>query len=157
MEIVRKKSTNHRNMCHWALLIWGLLKCCQTTARSLKTTLLLSLMNLQVNPRGLCRRCHLFLGSRRQGFHVTQKCVAGSFENMAMTTTAETAKIVVGIGGMSSLTFCSMRTVGHSVNRRLSSAKGCLSVNFPICSVCQKIVRIQSTFANYSSSGRHPW
>ena len=32
LEIVRKKSKNLRKMCHWTLLICGLMKCCQTTA-----------------------------------------------------------------------------------------------------------------------------
>ena len=67
------------------------------------------------------------LVSWRQGFHGTQKCVAGCFENMAMATTAETRKSllspIVGIGGMSSLTFCSIRTFGHRMNQSLHPAR----------------------------------
>ena len=111
-----RRARNIEKRARW--LIWGLLECCQTTARPQKMMLLL--MNLQMNPRGLCRRCHLFPGSRTQGFHGTQKGVAGSFENMAMATTAETAKSPLS------------RTLGHSM-------KGCFSVNFHICFVCQKL------------------
>ena len=31
LEVARKKSKKHRKTCHWRPLIWGLLKCCQTT------------------------------------------------------------------------------------------------------------------------------
>ena len=88
-----------------------------------------------------CHRCHMHLGSRRQGFQDTQRCAAGRLGTPAMVI-AETKSLhslIVGTGGKSSLTFCSKRIPGQQhVSKPLSSAKGCSSVNFPVCGVCQK-------------------
>ena len=35
--------------------------------------------------------------------------------------------------------------------KSISSARGCTSVNFPVCSVCHKLGCVQPTVANYSS------
>ena len=47
--------------------------------------------------------------------------------------------LLVGIGAMSSLTFCMQHgdLLAQNATKSVSSAKGSLSVNFPICCVCQ--------------------
>ena len=59
---------------------------------------------------------------------------------MEITETKSLHSLIVGIGSMSSLTFCSKWILGHKTHRSLyPSVKGCLSVTFPACSVCRKL------------------
>ena len=59
LAIVMKKRKKSREMCREASLIWGFLRCCQTTVTPRKTMWLLT--NLEVNPQTPCHRCHRFL------------------------------------------------------------------------------------------------
>ena len=63
--------------------------------------------------------CQLPLGLRRQRLQSTQRCIAGSFQNLAMEI-AETKSLhssIVGIGNKSSRMFCSKWILGHEVHR----------------------------------------
>ena len=109
----------------------------RTTATPQKTMLLL--MNPQKNAQGLCHRYHLFFPSRRQGLprHAEMRC--GMFPNVGLATTVETVKslfssLIVGTGG--TVTCCSL---GHRMYR---SAKGCLSVNFPLLQTACEIDQV---------------
>ena len=89
---LRKKSKTHRKLCHWALLMGSFLKCCQTTARPKRTKLLL--MHLQKNEStGTLPALPLvsWFKETKISRHADTRC-AGSFETIAMATTAETAK-----------------------------------------------------------------
>ena len=106
----------------------GLLKYCQITATAWKTILLL--MNPQKNSQ--------VPGSRGQGQQGTQ---TGSFCNIAMATAAEESPFFDCWDwrcGQSD-TLQQTDTSAQNVPTSISSAKGCLSVNFPHCSVCQKL------------------
>ena len=128
------------------------LMCCQTTTRPQKTLLLL--MNLWKNPQGLCHRCHLFPGSRTQGFQGTQKGTAGSFGKKQCNGND------CRDGEESSFFDCwywrhkQSDILQHAdpwvpnEPKSRSSAKVCLSVNFSICSVCQKLGVYKPRFAN---------
>ena len=87
LEVARKKSQKHLNMCHLGPSVWGPLWCCQTTVTPQKMWLML--MNPRKKPLELCHRCHLLLGSRRQRLQSIQRCIAGGFRNLAMES-AET-------------------------------------------------------------------
>ena len=124
--------------------------CCQNTTRPQKTMLLL--LNVQKNPQGRCHRCHLFPGSRTQGVQGTQKCAAGSFEKQCNGNDCRD-------GEESSFFDCwywrhkQSDILQHAdpwapnEPKSRSSAKVCLSVNFTICSVCQKLGVYKPTFA----------
>ena len=114
LEVARKKNQKHRKMCHWGPLIWGLLRCCQTTVTQQKMTS--TLTNVHKKLQKLCHLCRLLLGSGRQGLHIIQRCIAGNFGNLAMETveTKSLHFLIVGI-----LTFCSTRILGHETHRSL--------------------------------------
>ena len=123
--------------------------------------MLLLLMGPQKNPQGLCHRCHLFPGSRRQGPQGTQRCAAGSFENIAMATTAETAKSplssIVGIGGMSSLTFLQQGgPLGTDCTEVCIQREGLPLSKLPFLFCVSEIGRKRPTFANDSSCTTSP-
>ena len=65
----------------------------------------------------------------------------GGFRNIAMATIVESAKSLLSlIVGMSSLTFLQQADPwAQKAPKFLSGAKGCQSVNFLVCSVCQKL------------------
>ena len=122
--------------------------------------LLLLLMGPQKNPQRLCHRCHLFPGSRRQGPQGTQRRAAGSFENIAMATTAKTAKSllssIVGIGGMSSLTILQQGgPLGTECTQVCILPEGLPLSKLPFSFCVSEIGRKRPTFANYSSPVQH--
>ena len=110
--------------------------------------MLLLLTIPQRMPQGSCHRCHLLPGSRRQG------CTVGGFRNIAMATIVEMAKSLLSlIVGVSSLTFLQQADPwAQKAPKFLSGAKGCQSVNFLVCSVCQKLVCVHPTVANLQLS-----
>ena len=112
--VARKKNQKHRKMCHWGPLIWGPLRCCQTTVTPQKMTS--TLTNLHKKPQKLCHRCRLLPGLRRQGLQSIQRCIAGSFGNLAMETveTKSLHFLIVGI-----VTFCSTRILWHETDQSL--------------------------------------
>ena len=98
---------------------------------------MLLLTNPQRMPQGSCHRCHVLLGSRRQG------CTVGGFRNIAMATIVESAK--------SSLTFLQQADPwAQKAPKFVSGAKGCQSVNFLVC--VSEVGCVQPTVANYSSA-----
>ena len=113
LEVARKKNQKHRNMCHWGPLIWGPLRCCQTTVTP---KMMVMLMNLHKKPQKLCHRCSLLPGLRRQGLQSIQRCITGSFGNLAMET-VETKSLHFLIVGIQ--TFCSTRILGHETHRSM--------------------------------------
>ena len=104
--------------------------------------MMLMWMNSQKKPQELCRRCHLPLGLRRQRLQGIQRCIARSFGNLAMKI-AETKSLhssIVGIGRMSSQMFCRKCILGHgNAPTSVPNVKSSLSVNFPVCSLFQKL------------------
>ena len=56
---------------------------------------------------------------------------------MKITETKRIHSLIVGLGSKNSSTLCNKRILGHET--LVPDVKGCLSVNFPVCSVCQKL------------------
>ena len=104
---------------------------------------MLLLMNPQKNPQGPCHRYHLFPGSRIQELEGTLKCFAGCFPKIAKATTAETVKsllsLIVGIGCMKCLTFCSKWTLWRRMYRSLYPVRKVASQRTSPLGVCQKL------------------
>ena len=97
-----------------------------------------------VNPQPLCHRCHLFLGSRRQGPQGTRKCAVGDFSTLAIAMIAEVQSVLSQIAGREGVQEHSdlFAAIGHldTVWTEVSvRCKGCSSVNSPACRVCQKL------------------
>ena len=126
--VKRKKSKKSCKMCRWELLIWGLSRCCQTTAKPRKTMLLPT-----VNPQPLCHRCHLFLGSRRQGppgLNPHNSNDRRGAECPFSNCRARRGARATSLQQLDPWTVCTEVSV---------RCKGCSSVNSPACRVCQKL------------------
>ena len=123
--------------CHRGSSIWGPLRCCQTTVTP---KMMVMLMNSEKKPQELCHRRHLPLGSIRQRLQSMMKCIAGSFGNLAMET-AETKSLHSSIVGKheQSDVVQQVNPWARNAPKSVPSVKSCLSVNFHVCSVCQKL------------------
>ena len=104
---------------------------------------MLLLMNLEMKSRGLCHRCHLFPGSRRQGFQGTRKCAVGGLKTLQWQCrdSAESSVFVCQVWRHEQSDILQHADPwAQNEPKSVSSAKVCLSVNFSLCSVCQELV-----------------
>ena len=91
---------NHRKMCHWALLIWGLFEVLSDHGETTEDDVVVDESSDEST------------GTMPPLPLVSWFKETGRLENVAMATTAETLSSIVGIGGMNSLTYCSIAACG---------------------------------------------
>ena len=137
LDIVRKKTKKYRKVRHWASLVWGLSECCQTTATPCCWRILRRI-------RRHYATCFLVSKDTRISRHAEVRC--GKFLKTLQWQQPPRRRSLLSLFGRHEQSDI-LKQAGpwaQNVSRCVSSAKGCLSVNFPVLFCVSEIVRFST-------------